>query len=202
MSSRSATRPPSGASVDSATLTALGRRVRARRQALGLTLRQLSARTGTSVPFLSQVENGVGTPSLTTLFTLARELGTPPEVLLAGPGHEEVTLVRDGEGSRFAVSDVAPSAVRRQITGADEAFSAAEYTIEPGDDLGGFFSSQGRELLHVLAGHIAVDLVEPGGLVTHELGPGDTIVYSTSTEHRWRHRGDTVTRFFHVITPT
>jgi transcriptional regulator with XRE-family HTH domain len=182
-------------------LTSLGQRVRARRRTLGLTLRQLSERTGTSVPFLSQVENGVGTPSLTTLFTLARELGTAPEVLLAGSVHDEVTLVRNGEGQRFTVSDAPSSAVRRQITGAEETFSAAEYTINPGDDLGGFFSSQGREVLHVLAGRIAVDLVEPDGIVTHELATGDTLVYSTSTEHRWRHLGRATTRFLHVITP-
>jgi len=193
-------RPVARAADDPDPLTALGGRLRARRRALGLTLRQLSERSGTSVPFLSQVENGVGTPSLTTLFTLARELGTPPEVLLAGPASDAVTLVRAGDGQRFAVSDATSSAVRRQITGADESFSAAEYTINPGDDLGGFFASEGREVLHVLAGRIAVDLVAADGLVTHDLGPGDTLVYPTSTEHRWRHLGAEATRFLHVIT--
>lgn len=184
-------------------LADLGARVRAGRRALGMTLRQLSDRTGTSVPFLSQVENGLGTPSLTTLFALARALGTQPEYLLAGPRHDDVTVVRHDEGARFVVSDEPNSAVRRQITGADEAFSAAEYTIEPGDDLGGFFSSKGREVLHVLAGRIAVDLADgDDAVVTHELGPGDTVVYSTSTAHRWRHVGGSTTRFLHVITPT
>lgn len=195
-SSRSVAR----AAHDADPLVALGRRLRARRRALGLTLRQLSDRSGTSVPFLSQVENGLGTPSLTTLFTLARELGTPPEVLLAGPASDAVTLVRAGEGQRFAVSDAPRSAVRRQLTGADESFSAAEYTVDPGDDLGGFFASEGREVLHVLAGRLAVDLVAEDGLVTHELGAGDTLVYSTSTEHRWRHLGADTTRFLHVVT--
>lgn len=193
-------RPAARAADDRDPLAVLGGRLRARRRALGLTLRQLSERTGTSVPFLSQVENGVGTPSLTTLFTLARELGTAPEVLLAGPASDDVTLVRHDDGQRFAVSDAPSSAVRRQITGADEVFSAAEYTINPGDDLGGFFASQGREVLHVLAGCMAVDLVAGADLVTHELGAGDTIVYPTSTEHRWRHVGAAPTRFLHVIT--
>lgn len=194
---------PAGREPPADPLLGLGARVRSRRRALGMTLRQLSDRTGTSVPFLSQVENGVGTPSLTTLFSLARALATPPEALLAGPTHDEVTLVRRDEGARFVVSDEPNSAVRRQITGADEAFSAAEYTIEPGDDLGGFFSSQGREVLHVLAGRVAVDLAADGDVVvSHELGPGDTVVYSTSTAHRWRHVGPSTTRFLHLITPT
>ena len=139
-------------------LVTLGHRVRARRRALGLTLRQLSERTGTSVPFLSQVENGVGTPSLTTLFSLARVLGTSPEVLLAGPARGEVSLVRRDDGPRYFVTDEPNSAERRQITGADEVFSASAHVVAPGDDLGGFFSSQGREVLHVVAGRLAVDL--------------------------------------------
>lgn len=190
-----------GRDTDGAALADLGQRIRSRRRALDLTLRELSDRSGTSVPFLSQVENGVGTPSLTTLFSLARVLGTSPEVLLAGPARDEVALVRRDEGPRYFVTDEPNSAERRQITGADEVFSASEYVVAPGDDLGGFFSSQGREVLHVLTGRLAVDLRTGDAIVTHELDTGDSLVYSTITEHRWRPLGRSVTRFLHVVSP-
>jgi transcriptional regulator with XRE-family HTH domain len=102
---------------DGATLVTLGLRIRHRRRALGMTLRDVSARSGMSVPFLSQVENGVGTPSLTTLFAIARVLGTPPESLLAGPSSDDVALVRADDGARYFVTDAHRSAERRQIHG-------------------------------------------------------------------------------------
>jgi transcriptional regulator with XRE-family HTH domain len=190
-----------GVHDDADSLVALGARVRSRRRQLGLTLRELSRRSGLSAPFLSQVENGVGTPSLTSLFGLARVLGTAPEWLLAGPTHDDVALVRRVDGPHYPVTDSDRSAERRQITGTDEPFSAAEYIVAPGADLGGFHSSQGRELLHVLTGRLAVDLRDVDDVTTHELAAGDTLLYSTTVEHRWRHRGRGDTRFLHVVSP-
>ena len=64
----------------------LGSAVRARRRRLGLRLSDVAARTGLSVPFLSQIETNFATPSLTSLFAVADVLATSPERLLAGPG--------------------------------------------------------------------------------------------------------------------
>lgn len=181
---------------------ALGAAVRDRRRALGLRLREVAAATGLSVPFLSQIENGGAMPSLTSLFGLAGVLQTTPERLLAGPYEAPVVLVRRDEGPTYAVTDGSPTAQRRQLTGAGEPFSAAEYVVPCGSDLGGFFASAGREMLHVLTGRLAVDLrSDAGGIEVYELGPGDTMLYTTSTAHRWRHQGRAVTRFVHVVAP-
>lgn len=186
---------------NSLALTVLGQRLRDRRHQLGLTLKDLANATGLSVPFLSQVENGYGTPSLTTLFALARELGTTPEALLAGPTREDITLVRADAGARYTYSDTELGAVRRVLTGEGEPFSASEYTVAPGADLGDFQASDGRELIHVVAGELLVEIRVDGRLARHALGPGDTIVYSTTDEHRWSILGDDTTRFVHIISP-
>lgn len=168
---------------------------------MSYTLRDVSTRTGLSVPFLSQIENGAATPSLASLFSVARTLDTTPESLLAGPSNEAVRMVRSDGGTRFRVTDSDTKAVRRQITGETESFSAAEYVVEPGADLGGFLASQGRELLYVITGRFAVDLRENDAVTVHELSEGDSLLYSTSVEHRWRHLGRKVTRIMHVIAP-
>lgn len=178
----------------------LGDAVRSRRKALGLTLNDVAERSGLSVPFLSQIETSFAAPSLTSLFAVARVLETTPERLLAGPEPGEVVLVRSGEGQIYAVTDSERTAHRRQLTGLGEPFSVAEYEIEPGIDLGGFYASEGRELIYVLAGRLEVDLQEVGGLTTpHSLSAGDSIVYSTSAQHRWRQVGRATTRFVHVV---
>ncbi|TQK68933.1 helix-turn-helix domain-containing protein [Nocardioides sp. SLBN-35] len=55
----------------------IGRHVRAFRTQQGLTLRALAARSGLSVGFLSQLERGLTSISLTTLRDLADDLGHP-----------------------------------------------------------------------------------------------------------------------------
>src|ERR1700737_897945 len=54
---------------------AIGREVRAFRNKLGITVADLAAATGLSLGMLSKIENGVTSPSLTTLQTLSRALG-------------------------------------------------------------------------------------------------------------------------------
>ena len=192
----------SGKDHDTLALGELGRAVRSRRNHLRLTLSQVAKRSGLSVPFLSQVETSFAAPSLTSLFAIARVLDTTPERLLAGPVSAEVVVTPGDEGQRYAITDAIRTGFRRQLTGLGEPFSAAEYVIEPGSDIGGFFSSAGREMIHVTEGKLAVDLDDgTGHLATHRLGTGDTMVYSTATRHRWRHLGGSTTKFVHVSAP-
>jgi len=196
---RTTTKPTPNDNDNADALRRLGGIVRSRRRALGLTLSELADRTRLSKPFLSQVENGVGTPSLTSLFALARVLETTAEALLAGPPIEPVVVIRTAEGARYPISDQEAGAQRRQITGADEPFSAAEYIVEPGTDLGGFEASTGRDMLHVLAGRLTVDVRRDGAETSHDLLPGDTILYDTGDAHRWRVAGRSTTRFLHIV---
>ena len=189
--------PPPNDNADA--LRRLGSLVRSRRRDLGFTLSEIAERTGLSTPFLSQVENGVGTPSLTSLFALARVLETTAEALLAGPPIEPVVVIRASEGARYPVSDQGSGAQRRQITGSGEPFSAAEYVVEPGTDLGGFEASSGRDLLHVIVGRLTVQVRRDGKETSHDLLPGDTILYDTGDAHRWRVSGKTATRFLHIV---
>lgn len=190
-----------GGDADPVALRDLGAALRARRQALGLRLNDVAERTGLSVPFLSQIETSFAAPSLTSLFAIAEVLDTTPERLLAGPAPGAVVLTRAGEGQRYAVTDAERSAHRRQLTGLGEPFSAAEYVIEPGSDLGGYHSSRGRELIHVTAGRLVVEIIDDDGTTEHELGAGDSLMYPTSVTHRWRHVGRATTRFVHVVSP-
>lgn len=197
-------RPSAEAGADDDALRDLGSAVRARRRALGLRLSDVAEGTGLSLPFLSQIETSYATPSLTSLFAVARMLETTPERLLAGPEPAEVVLIQGDEGHRYAVTDGDRAAQRRQITGLGEPFSVAEYVAEPGIDLGGFYSSSGRELVHVTAGKLAVDIAADGSdddYVTHDLRRGDSLTYPTTARHRWRHIGRSTTTFLLVSSP-
>ena len=68
-----------------ALLGAMGARVRARRQALGLARKTLSAATGLSLRFIAQLETGQGNISVANLNDVARALELPLASLLGPP---------------------------------------------------------------------------------------------------------------------
>jgi XRE family aerobic/anaerobic benzoate catabolism transcriptional regulator len=65
-------------------LQAIGRRVRLRREALGLTQRELAEKSGLSPRYLAQLEAGDANLSVERLTDVAEALGTSAVVLLAG----------------------------------------------------------------------------------------------------------------------
>ena len=63
----------------------LGRRLRTRRTAAGRTIASVALDAGLSVPYIANLENGRGNPTLGALQSLARALGTRLDVRLVPP---------------------------------------------------------------------------------------------------------------------
>jgi XRE family transcriptional regulator, regulator of sulfur utilization len=78
-------------------LTVVGARVKALRESAGLSLRDLSERSGVSAPMLSQVERGETSPTLTVAARIATGLGLRLSQLLRLDESGAVTIVRAGE---------------------------------------------------------------------------------------------------------
>jgi transcriptional regulator with XRE-family HTH domain len=107
----------------------LGRRLRARRSSLGRTLASVAMQAGLSVPYVANLENGRGNPTLSSLHRLAGALGVALSELLAdadavAPGPAlPASLAAFSQGARFrqevrrlaAENKVAPAEVRRQL---------------------------------------------------------------------------------------
>lgn len=89
----------------------LGREVRRRRQALGLTLEQLAERSGLTPNYIGTVEHGRRDPSLSTILALAKGLETSPADLFGrGP---ELTAAAVEVAQLF---DAAPADVQGAVT--------------------------------------------------------------------------------------
>ncbi|MFC7640626.1 helix-turn-helix domain-containing protein [Streptosporangium lutulentum] len=63
----------------------LGQRLRSRRAALGRTVASVAAEAALSVPYVANLENGRGNPTVSALDRLAEALGTRLTVTLADP---------------------------------------------------------------------------------------------------------------------
>ena len=99
---------------------AIGRELRARRTAAGRTVASVAADAGLSVPYIANLENGRGNPTITALTRLAAALGMQLAVTLRPAGESQragaapppevpASLVRLGRTGRFrqAVQEIA-----------------------------------------------------------------------------------------------
>ena len=114
----------------------IGARVKALREASGLSLRDLAERSGVSAPMLSQVERGETSPTLTVAARIAAGLELRLSQLLRLDEGGSVTIVRAGErrrggnarrGHRFEVLTAAQPGQRAELS---------RHTLAPGGATG------------------------------------------------------------------
>ncbi len=158
----------------------LGLRLRALRQARGLSLRDLAARVPCSASFLSTLERGGTDVSATMLGKIARAVGLDAADLL--PSSRGGQLVRLLRASQAAVSPLAEGVTARLL---DPDLSAriqpVLLTIAPGASQSNPVGHAGEDFLYLLEGQ--VELAVEGQLEI-ALAPGDAAVYPAALAHR------------------
>lgn len=173
----------------------LGARIRTMRHEQQLTLKQLGLQAELSHAFLSQLERGLTTASITTLHRIARTLGTTISALLANPAEQVVDVLRKSEGMQVSQTDVPDGSVVRSLTRLNWPVQPVEYTGGP-TEFREYFQHAGHELVYVVAGHIELDF--DGGR-RERLGPTEVASYPGSLPHRWRVVGDTTVRVLVIV---
>ncbi|WP_269855955.1 helix-turn-helix domain-containing protein [Streptomyces sp. RPT161] len=164
--------------TDEAAAPTVGASVRRRRRALDLTLADVAARAGLSVPFLSQIENARARPSMRSLQAIADALDTTAVHLLAAaetPRSVDVVRAEDDPG----LSSAGKARVRPLVRGHHQ-LHALEFT--GGHASGREFHHRNDELLYVADGSAEVD----AGGETYRLRRGDTLYLSGGVPHSWR----------------
>ena len=164
---------------------AIGREVRAARKKLGITVADLATSTGISLGMLSKIENGVTSPSLTTLQALSRALGVPLSSLFRRFEEERrAVLVKAGEGV-----DVERRGTRagHQYTllghlGSNTSGVVVEpylITLTTGSDVFPTFQHDGIEFLYMLEGEV----VYRHSNNLYRLTPGDSLFFDADAPH-------------------
>lgn len=177
----------------------LGARLRALRSRRRLTLREVAARSGLSISFLSAVERGLSGISVAALrrtlaacdATLAELRGDPAPPHGAG----RTRLVRRTE--RRIIE--AEGGVRIEDLAVEAALLEPQlFVLAPGATSDGTYHHPGEEFMFVLEGRVAVWLDEAE---YYELGPGDALTYPSTLPHRFACLGPTAARLIWVNTP-
>jgi transcriptional regulator with XRE-family HTH domain len=175
----------------------IGRAIRSARQQAEMSMRTLAARCGVSQPFLSEVERGMATPSIATLYRIATALGLTPSALLPRSGPGDVHVVRAHEGRRVPSSERSGSAVGRLVFSDDtKGTEVYEYVTSRDEDLDVWFEHGGDKVLYLVSGRLAIELEHHP---TEHLGPGDCIIHPGDVAHRWIVESDEPVHLFLVI---
>jgi transcriptional regulator with XRE-family HTH domain len=174
----------------------LGPRIRARRQELGLTLKQVAAMSGLSHPFLSQVERGLARPSVITLQQLANALGTTTYMLLA-PKAGPVRVVRRGEGALPAEDDAGAAGTKRSLTAGPHRIRAVETRGGPTTWGSSKTIQPGEVLIYVADGCVEAEVAGK----RYELESGDTLAFDGRLPHDVRNARGPETRYLSIWMP-
>jgi transcriptional regulator with XRE-family HTH domain len=183
---------PTSAALDrAADASKVGARLRAAREDLGISLRELARRVGVSPSLVSQIELDRVNPSVSTLYALVTELGMTMSDVFGDsrPLERAIAAVRDGDGlaerpgTRRVIN--LDSGVRwERLTphsDSDVEFLYVVYPVGaescPEDAL---MTHGGKEYGYVSSGTLGVRV----GFDEYELGPGDSIAFHSSSPHR------------------
>jgi transcriptional regulator with XRE-family HTH domain len=187
---------PSGAEADAS--GAVGPRVRALRDAMGFSLRDLAERSGVSAPMLSQVERGETSPTLAVAAKIAAGLDLTLSQLLRLDEGEHVVVSRAGERRRSSrgghqLEELTPPLPGQRADVSLHTLKAGATTGGPGDPP--MHEPGSRETAVVLTGALA--LFVDG--TRHELGAGDSVTFDADLPHHFENDGDEPARFVAVI---
>jgi transcriptional regulator with XRE-family HTH domain len=176
-----------------------GRRVRALREARGLSLRDLAGVAAVSVPMLSQVERGESSPTLAVAAKIAAGLGLSLSQLLRLDEGNHVAVVRRGRrhtvrrnGHRY--EEVTPPLPGERAAVTIHTLRAGARTGGPGDPP--MHAAGSRETAVVQSG--SVDLIIDGERTT--LGQGDSVTFDADLPHFFENAGPGAATFIAVVT--
>lgn len=161
----------------------VGVQVRRRRRDRGLTLADVSERTGLNVGYLSQVENDKASPSLETLAALAEALEVPITWFLLDTSPAP-RLVRHDERPRRAMPY--GGGAMSQVDGGLASDLAIFEGVMPAGRQTGFHAHRGDEHHLILSGQVR--FVQ--GDATVEAGPGDYVLLDGTVAHDVEALGD------------
>lgn len=169
----------------------IGLRLRETRLSQGLTLGKLSERTGLSIGSLSQIERGLVSPTIRTVYAIAAALDVSPAEIIDPSGarqggsespyflrraHQPKVLDTNGVVKILA----SPSEQDR--------YKAYLVQVEPGGSSGDeAYAHAGEEVGYVVKGTFSLQI---DGHI-HLLGEGDCFAFPSGIRHRFFNNGET-----------
>ncbi len=176
----------------------IGPRVRALREAMDLSLRDLAERSGVSAPMLSQVERGETSPTLVTAERIATGLDLTLSQLLRLDESEHVVVIRAGERRTRARRGHRTEELTPPLPG--QRADVSLHALEPGAATGladdpPLHEPGSRETAVVTRGTVALMIDDE----RRDLSAGDSVTFDADLPHHFTNEGDEPAEFLAVV---
>ena len=170
-------------------------RLKLLRKKLGITLEVLAEKSGMTKSYLSKVERGLNTPSISAALKLARSLNVNVEELFAedAPNQARYSLVRSDARQPLAGSAGGYSVLTGQIGQRSMLPFLMSPPMEFSDST--FKEHLGEEFLFVHEGRVEVDFMSERVLLER----GDALYFNAQTPHRLRSVGEVQAQLLVVV---
>lgn len=163
--------------------TGIAQRIRQIRLSLGMSLQDLSRKTGLSMTFLSRLENDKANISVLNLRAVANALGVPIASLFTQDDQSLVKVSRAGKRRKMILMVFGRKKVTEEwlLPDSNAKLEPAVVTLPPGTNGGPPFSHEGEEFLWVLKGKVRFHL----GSEVFYLEEGDSLYYPATLSHQF-----------------
>jgi transcriptional regulator with XRE-family HTH domain len=167
----------------------IGPRIRALREHMDLSLRDLAARSGVSAPMLSQVERGETSPTLQVAARIAAGLDLRLSQLLRLDESGAVSITRACERRQGGAAGHSYEVLTPPEPG--QRAELSRHVLAPGAATGGpgdppIHEPGAREIALVHAGDVVLDIDGE----RHELAEGDCVTFDADLPHHFENPGD------------
>lgn len=174
----------------------LGAKIRSRRRELGFTMQSVADQAGLSIGFISQVETGLSSPSLSSLAAISKILQMPIAYFLEQPPEAAQPVTRKTNRQSFQTGADALTYEQLSTELKDSSIRALIVHEPPGQRVEQICHA-GEELFYVLKGSIMVEIEDEK--VT--LKVGDSVHFNSSRRHSSWNFSSEVCTYMHVCTP-
>jgi transcriptional regulator with XRE-family HTH domain len=158
----------------------LGARLRARRKAIGKTMQQVADEASLTIGFISQIERGISTPSLASLYNVAKALDASVDMFVSqAPQRSHSVVTHAGTRPTFKVDGTSRYYEFLERGFADAKLNACLSHV-PSGHASEMMSHEGEDFVYLVAGKM---LYEVDG-IPYELGAGDTLHFDSRKPHR------------------
>jgi transcriptional regulator with XRE-family HTH domain len=158
----------------------LGARLRARRKAIGKTMQQVADEANLTIGFISQIERGISSPSLASLYNVAKALDASVDMFVSqAPSRSHSVVTHAGERPTFKVDGTSRYYEFLERGFADAKLNACLSHVPPGH-ASEMMSHEGEDFVYLVSGTM---LYEVDG-VQYDLKAGDTLHFDSRKPHR------------------
>jgi transcriptional regulator with XRE-family HTH domain len=177
---------------------AVGPRVKALREAMDMSLRDLAARSGVSAPMLSQVERGETSPTLATAERIAAGLDLSLSQLLRLDERPHIAVTRAGQGrtrrkAGHLTEELTPALPGQRADVSRHSLDPGAATGTPGDPP--LHEPGSRETAVILRGSVALLIDDE----RHDLDAGDSVTFDADLPHHFVNEGSEPAELLAVV---